>query len=135
MKQLLPKLIKFFTTGVLSVGMDVAVLALLRERAHLPLWQAVSLAYFSSLIVNYIFNHNWVFGSEGEHHKRVFRYGCLVVVNYATTLSIVTGVSHLGAYYLAAKAVAVAVNAVINFTGFRLWVFKTTPLRELAEVG
>lgn len=125
--KLMSALLRFATTGVLSIGIDVVVLALLHQKVGLPLALAVSIAYFSSLVVNYTLNHNWVFEAEGNHHQRLLRYGCLVVVNYATTVTIVTGLSHF-MYYLLAKGVAVAVNAVINFTGFRLWVF--APNRE-----
>jgi putative flippase GtrA len=36
---------------------------------------------------------------------------------------IVAGVHRLGVYYLLAKLVAIAVNAMVNFVAARFWVF------------
>ena len=32
--------------------------------------------------------------------------------------------TQIGVFYLLAKLVAIAVNAVVNFTAFRFWVFR-----------
>jgi putative flippase GtrA len=122
--ELLPALVRFVVVGGLSVSADVCVLFVLHTVLHAHLVLATSVAYFVSLAVNYSLNHTWVFGAEGAHGVRLLRYGLLVAVNYGSTLAFVTGLTAAGLYYLASKAVAVAVNAVMNFTLFRYWVFK-----------
>jgi putative flippase GtrA len=47
----------------------------------------------------------------------------MIAFNVASTLVIVLGLTHLGLYYLLSKLIAVAVNATINFTAGRYWVF------------
>ena len=120
----LPALMRFGVAGTLSVGTDVAVLALLHGLFHVHLVIATTVAYLSSLVVNYSLNHVWVFASTGDMPRRLGRYLLLVGVNYASTLGFVTGLTAAGLYYLVSKAIAVATNAVLNFVSFRWWVFR-----------
>lgn len=119
-----PMLGRFVAVGVLSVGSDVVVLATLRSGFHVPLLLATIIGYSVSLLVNYSLNHAWVFGADGDHARRVVRYLTLVGFNVVSTLLFVHGLTQVGVFYLLAKGVAVAVNAVVNFTAFRFWVFR-----------
>jgi putative flippase GtrA len=121
---LAPMVARFVTVGGLSVGCDLLALYTLRSVVHLPLLLATAIGYAVSLVVNYTLNHGWVFGAEADHRRRVARYSTLVIVNVASTFGFVAGLSAAGLYYLFAKLVAVAVNAVINFLAFRHWVFR-----------
>ena len=131
-RPLLGALVRFGLTGGLSVGVDVALLTLLHGVLDVPLALATTVAYCSSLAVNYSLNHRWVFAAEGDHRRRLLRYGALVVVNYLTTLTVVTGLAAVGVYYLVAKALVVGGNALLNFLCFRYWVFTASDeVREL----
>lgn len=121
--ELLRALLRFAVTGGLSVGVDVAVLAVLHGVLDVDLVLAASLGYLASLVVNYSLNHAWVFQSSGDHRRRLLKYGLLVVLNYVLTIGVVAGMVELGANYLVAKLVVVVINAVLNFTLFRAWVF------------
>jgi putative flippase GtrA len=121
---LVQSLARFAMSGGLSVGVDVAALYLLHSLAHLVLAAATVIAYALSLAVNYSLNHAWVFQAEGDHRRRLARYGALVALNVGSTLGFVLGLTAVGVYYLLAKLVAVATNAVLNFAGFRFWVFR-----------
>lgn len=124
-RDLVSALTRFVVTGGLSVGLDVAVLTTLRSGLGVALVTATTAGYLASLVVNYSLNHAWVFQSQGEHHRRIAKYVSLVVVNYALTIGVVTGLVALGAHYLVAKLVVVVLNACLNFTLFRSWVFTT----------
>jgi putative flippase GtrA len=115
---------RFATVGTLSVGSDVVVLYVLHSVLGVDLLVATGIGYLVSLAVNYSLNHRWVFGAHGEHRRRIVRYVALVVVNVGTTYAAVAGLTAVGVYYLLAKLVAIAVNAVVNFTSFRYWVFR-----------
>lgn len=117
------RLLRFATTGGLSVGVDIALLAALHSGLSVPLPVAATAGYFASLVVNYSLNHAWVFEASGQHGRRMLRYGSLVVLNYALTLVGLTGLVALGLWYLVAKAIVVVVCAVLNFALFRSWVF------------
>ena len=115
---------RFFVVGALSVGTDVGCLTVLHSVLHFPLIAATTLAYGLGLLVNYSLNHTWVFAADGRLGDRLMRYGILVAINFSSTLGLIAGLTAVGLYYLIAKAVAVAVNAVINFVAFRYWVFR-----------
>jgi putative flippase GtrA len=117
-------LARFLVTGVVSVGADVLLLFLLHGPAGIPVLPAAATAYGTSLVVNYSLNHAWVFETQGGHGPRIARYLTLMAMTYSLTLVLVAGLSAAGLYYLLAKAVSVAVVAVVNFTGYRLWVFR-----------
>lgn len=121
---LIAALLRFGVTGFLSVGLDVAILFELHSVAKVDLLLATTVAYASSLAVNYSLNHAWVFQADGQARRRLLRYGFLVVVNYTLVIGFVSGLTALGLYYLLARLIAVAVNALINFTAFRYWVFR-----------
>lgn len=116
---------RFLVTGFLSVGVDVLLLFVLHGAVGVPVLPAAATAYGMSLVVNYSLNHAWVFEAPGGGHgRRVARYLMLMAVTYSLTLALVTGLTAAGLYYLLAKAVSVGVVAVVNFTGYRLWVFR-----------
>jgi putative flippase GtrA len=115
---------RYAAVGALSVAIDVGLLSLLHSVAQVELILATTLSFAAALIVNYSLNHVWAFDADGLSWHRIYRYAVLVVTNYGITVGVVAGLTSVGAYYLVAKAVAVAIGACINFTGYRLWVFR-----------
>lgn len=114
---------RFLIAGVLSALVDVAALVAFRDVVALPLWLATVLALSVTLAVNFLLNALWVFGARGMWATRAGRYGVMVVLNYVLTTVIVVGLAFFGLWYVAAKVVSLAVCAVVNFLGFRFWVF------------
>jgi putative flippase GtrA len=114
---------RFLIAGVLSALVDVAALVAFRDVVALPLWLATVLALSVTLAVNFLLNALWVFGARGMWASRAGRYGVMVVLNYVLTTVIVVGLAFFGLWYVAAKVVSLAVCAVVNFLGFRFWVF------------
>ncbi|HVT65986.1 MAG TPA: GtrA family protein [Mycobacteriales bacterium] len=121
---LIASLIRFGITGFASIGTDFAVLYSLHKGAGMSLSLATVLGLAAAVVVNYSLNRNWTFQAQASHGHTMLRYGLLVGVNVATSVAIVDGLTHAGLYFLFSKAVAVAVNAVINFTSSRYWIFK-----------
>lgn len=114
---------RFLIAGVLSALVDVAALVAFRDVVALPLWLATVLALSVTLAVNFLLNALWVFGARGRWATRAGRYGVMVVLNYVLTTVIVVGLAFFGLWYVAAKVVSLAICAVVNFLGFRFWVF------------
>jgi putative flippase GtrA len=123
-RSLFGALVRFGVTGVLSVAADVGTLALCRSGFSLPLWLCVVFAFAAGLIVNYTLNRNWTFQAQADHAQTMTRYAVLVGFNFGSTEAIVVGLHHAGLYYLYGKAIAVVINACINFTVGRQWVFR-----------
>jgi putative flippase GtrA len=115
---------RYVAVGMLSVAVDVGSLTILRSGLGVPLLLATTVAFVVALCVNYTLNHVWAFDVDGFVGRRMARYAVLVAINYTVTIAMVTGLTALGVFYLLAKAVSVAVTAAVNFTGYRLWVFR-----------
>jgi putative flippase GtrA len=115
---------RYAAVGVLSVAIDVGSLTLLHSVLGVDLIGSTTIAFALALSVNYTLNHVWAFDADGLLGRRVLRYAVLVAINFSLTIAIVSGLSALGVFYLLAKAVSVSITAVVNFTGYRLWVFR-----------
>jgi putative flippase GtrA len=127
------QLFYYLVVGGLTVVVDVALLALLREFYGVPLGVATTVAYCSAVVVNFLLNRtaNSSSGSRGLTQHAV-RYGSLVVANYVITLAVVTTAGHMSdRWYLVAKLAVVAGSTSWNFLLYRHWVF--TPPRPTSS--
>jgi putative flippase GtrA len=115
---------RYTAIGIVTVAIDISLLALLHSAAGVALIPATLLAYGVSLVFNYSLNHVWAFGADGLVWTRLSRYAVLVAINLGLTIGMVVGLTALGLYYLLAKVIAVGTGAIINFTGYRKWVFR-----------
>lgn len=126
---------RFLAVGVLSYAFDLGVLAALHGGLGVPLALATTLAFLSTLALNFGLNKVFAFRSTALAGPAFVRYLVLVAVNYATTLIMVTGLAWLGLSYLLAKTLAVIVNAVLNYFAYRYWVFHNPAASPPAETG
>ncbi len=121
---------RFLAVGVLSYLFDLGVLAALHSGFGVPLALATTIAFLSTLLVNFGLNRAFAFRSTALAGPAFVKYMVLVGVNYATTLLMVTGLAWLGLSYLVAKTLAVVVNAVMNYFAYRHWVFRQPPAQS-----
>lgn len=122
-RSLLGSFVRWGVTGVLAAGVDLGLLALLKSAVGVQLEVATVIAFLAGMAVNYALNHTWSFKSTASHHQVVVRYTIIVAFNGVSTVLIVGGLHHAGLYYLWAKVIAIGVNATVNFTSARWWVF------------
>lgn len=115
--------VRWALTGLLAAGVDLGLLALLKSAVGVQLEVATVIAFLAGMAVNYSLNHTWSFKSTASHHQVVVRYAMIVAFNGLSTVLIVGGLHDAGLYYLWAKVIAIAVNATVNFTSARWWVF------------
>jgi putative flippase GtrA len=124
---------RFLAVGIVSYGFDLGVLAALHSGLGMPLALATTLAFLSTLALNFGLNKAFAFRSRALAGPAFVRYLILVAVNYATTLIMVTGLAWLGLSYVVAKTLAVVVNAVMNYFAYRHWVFQEKSTRPHAS--
>jgi putative flippase GtrA len=119
----------YLVVGGLSVVVDVGLLILLHESFAVPIGIATTVAFSTSLVVNFLLNRTAMssWGSRGLT-QHALRYASLVVLNYVITLVVVTTVAHVSTRYLVAKLAVVAGSTSWNFLLYRHWVF--TPPRS-----
>ncbi|MEV6103433.1 GtrA family protein [Streptomyces sp. NPDC051940] len=121
---------RFLLVGGLCYAIDVGVLVLLHSGLQLPLATATSLAFVTVLAINFGLNRTFVFHSGALAGPAFFKYLVLVGFNYGATVTTVTGLTALGMPYVAAKTTSTIVNAVVNYSAFRWWVFRTPGTRQ-----
>jgi len=117
---------RFLVSGGLTFLADIGTLKLLHGVLGVGLLWATTLAFAVAFVVNFTLSRQWTFpsGRDRPPHWQAVKFGALVVANLAATLVIVGGLAAAGLYYLLAKIIATAVNAVANFFLYRHWVFR-----------
>lgn len=116
---------RFLVSGGLTFIADIATLKVLHGVLGVELLTATTLAFMVAFVVNFTLSRHWTFpgGRDRPAHWQAVKFGMLVAANLASTLLIVAGLSAAGLYYLLAKIVAAAVNAIANYFLYRHWVF------------
>lgn len=116
--------LRFLLVGLASAGTDLTLLAGLHGAAGVPLLAATTIAFWTSLAINFALSRGWVFpaGSRGVRGQAA-RYLFLVGVNYLATLALVGGLAAAGVPYLLAKVAALGAIACWNFVLYRHWIF------------
>lgn len=114
----------YLAVGLLSVGVDVGLLVLLREVVQAPLALATAVAFGASVLVNFTLNRlTFATATSAAVGVHALRYGSLVAANWAVTVLVVTLAPTVGVPYLVAKLGIVAASTVWNFLLYRSWVF------------
>lgn len=142
------ELTKFGIVGGLSFGLDLGIYYGLTEFLGFPTWLAKSISVASATYFNYYLNKSWTWGKP-EKNKRLFvqyigLYAISGIINVITNELLLRTLpdnefvmmiqKHTGQEikFFAVKldkflAVigATIVGMIINFTGQKLWLFKT----------
>lgn len=121
---------RFLVVGGISVVVDVGLLALLHGGLGVALIAATVAAFALSSLVNFGLNRAWTFAGSrgGQPRSQLVRFYLLVVLDLGLTVGIVAGLTAAGMFYVAAKLVATAVVAALNYLSYRFWVFAVPDL-------
>ncbi len=126
-KGLLVQIIKFGGVGVLCFIIDFATLHLLTDYAHLHYLLSAAIAFFVSVVVNYILSVRFVFDVNPDNNKRrvfvVFVLSSIIGLGL-TELLMWLGVDLLHLNYLLVKIGATAIVMVYNFITRKLFLEK-----------
>jgi len=118
------QILRFLCTGLMSYVIDTGTLWFSSRVLHCPLLIATTAGFLVSFAFNYGLGRLWVFKTSQPAGPQIARYGILVGVNYALTLVMMSVFTTWGLSLIPAKTIAVAINAVINFTAGRYWVYR-----------
>ena len=126
LRRLVPReLAGFAVIGAFTFSLDLALLAVLRERTGLPLPAAVSIAYLVAFGLNFVLNRTLNFRSHAPVGGQVLRYAVVLLGDYLLTVGVSSGLSSLGAGFLLARVTASFLVAVFTYSASRWWVFRS----------
>lgn len=117
-------LCKYVSSGVLSVGIDYAVLFILTEWVGLYYLYSVTVSYFSGFLTNFLLNKYWTFQKSEDTSVQMFKYASLAGVNYLLTLGIMYLLTSMfGINYLISRGVVLALITCWNFLLYKKVVY------------
>jgi putative flippase GtrA len=121
---------KFLITGGVSAAVSLGTLALLADGFHVWYLAASVTGYILSFFVNFFLQKLWTFRNTDTERTRV-QMGLFLassLLNLALNTALMYGlVDYLGLNHLLAQALVIGVLAVMNYTLYRLYIFKTEP--------
>lgn len=127
MRQTLPRewvsIIKYVLVGGTTFVLDFGILILFHEAFHVPVLIAASISYWTSIIFNFFMNRAWTFNASASLRRHLIPYCLLLFTNYAITLGMVGGLSHLGLNYALAKVFAVLFSMCWTYVAYKKIIF------------
>lgn len=116
--------LRFAQVGVVATVTTYAVLIVGVEGLHTNAVAASAAGYVAGVVVNYILNYWYTFGSDQRHQVVIPKFLAVMaggmLINAAVMYS---GINWLGMHYVLAQLAAVAVVFMWSFTANRLWAF------------
>ncbi|WP_189916054.1 GtrA family protein [Kitasatospora xanthocidica] len=116
--------VRFLASGVTSTVMDMGTLYVLHGVLRLPLALSTLAGVLAGFTVNFLLNRIWAFGSSSPVGKQTVRYMLLASANWISTVLLVGGLVKLGLFYLLARAIPLVILSVVNYFGYKYWVFR-----------
>lgn len=116
--------LRFALVGIAATITTYAVLIIGVEGLHVNAVMASVVGYALGLVVNYILNYRYTFGSEQQHHVVIPKFLTVMVIGMFINASVMyAGINWFGFHYMLAQLAAVAVVLMLSFTANRLWAF------------
>lgn len=119
--------IRFAIVGIINTGVDFLVFTLLNETFTLDYTVCQVAGYSSGVVSSFVLNKLWTFGDQKAGKKLALQFSQFVFVNILSLLGslavirLFAGVFGLNIYI--AKIFATLMAQVLNFAGYRFWVF------------
>jgi putative flippase GtrA len=116
-------ILKYVVVGGSTFLIDLGLLILLREVAHVAILLATTISYWASIAFNFFTNRAWTFQAQARLRRHALPYVLLLLTNYVVTIGLVGGLSHLGVNYAIAKVLAVGVSMSWTYIAYKKLIF------------
>jgi len=120
-------ILRFSTVGIVNTIIDIAVFTVIVSLTSWPAYAAQCLGYAAGMLNSFAMNKVWTFrrfdaGSSmvGEA-LRFFAVNAFSMVVSSSTMWMLTDI--IGFTALISKSVIILLTLVINYAGYRFWVF------------
>jgi putative flippase GtrA len=126
--------VRYLFVGGSTFVIDFSILFVLHGKVGMSLSIATSVAYWTSLIYNFLLNRWWTFsaGENKDLRKHLLLYAVLLSFNYLFTLAFVDALSH-SVNYLLAKALAVVIQMSWTYFVYKNIIFVSEPPAALSN--
>ncbi|MFA5945316.1 MAG: GtrA family protein [Patescibacteria group bacterium] len=119
------QILKFLAVGASSALLDIGLLVLLKEVAHVRAFLAVAMNQVVVMAYNFLLNKYWSFESKSAHAKQLGRYLVLVGGNYLASIALMYALHEvLGIHYVVVRVSSIGLLMCVNFLFYKHWVYK-----------
>lgn len=117
LKELLYQIVKFSFAGAIASGIDVGLLAFLKEVFDVEVLLASAISFCASVFVNYVLCMKYVFKSKNDNKTNEFIIFVILSIGglLVNQLVMFVGAKCLCFYYLWVKLVAVVFEGTYNY--------------------
>lgn len=116
---------KYLSSGVLSVGVDYAVLYLLTSIFGVYYLYSTIFSFLAGFLTNFFLNKYWTFKKEGDTISQMVKYGILAGINLLVTLGLMYLLTtNVGINYLISRGMVLVVVTSWNFLLYKYVVYK-----------
>ncbi len=116
---------KYALVGVMNTGVDFAFFCVLVYAAGLGTAWAQTISYVAGIANSYVLNRVWTFQVKKRHRVGdIVRFIVVNVLSFAAATAVLLGLEQAGLEAALAKACSVVVSLVVNYVGYKLWVFR-----------
>lgn len=119
------QIIKFFVIGVSGVLLDLGLLFVFSNFAHI--WPPLSVVLVQTCVLSYNFllNKYWAFGAKQNTKNQIGKYLALVGINYGLSFVSMYLFYHVfGFHYMLIRVFTIACIFPLNFLAYKYWVYR-----------
>ena len=120
--------VRYLLVGGSTFIIDFGILVTLHGKLGAGIAASTSIAYWVSIIYNFILNRYWTFDSREKEslQRHITTYFFLLVLNYIFAVTFVSFASdHIN--YIIAKAIAVIIQMIWTYPVYKKVIFTSTP--------
>jgi putative flippase GtrA len=119
---------RYLFVGVSTVAIDYTLLYLLSSHLGKGIISAVTIAYWTAIIYNFLMNKYWTFEDKDNlSGVQLAKYLSLLIFNYLVTLGVVAGLQSAGISEYIAKFFALAFTISWTYFIYKKLVFSANP--------
>jgi len=128
------KLFKYIVSGGSAAVVNLAILYVLTEYAHIHYLESAVLSFLCAFLVSFLLQKFWTFGNKARErmHWQMASYLAVSLANLGlNTLIIYILVEYLHIWYLFSAVIAGALIAFGSFFIYRHLIFKEYPVQDI----
>jgi len=116
---------KYALVGGLNTGVDFAVFVALVYGFGMGSVWAQCAAYFAGMANSYYWNRKWTFRTKGKMNApELVRFAVINAASFVAATAVLLTLEHWGAQPAIAKIASIVCSLIVNYAGYRLWVFR-----------